>query len=215
MKKMNILKMSNLSRILLLLVLFMSTSLVYAQKERAEQDLEELRTWVDTKLNRAEEATREERGQMKEQFNQLAAKVEEGANKLSEQSKAEYKELRTRYNQWEAKQQEQAMMYIDKEELSRWQAQLLGPHQDISKIKARDLRDAYVTFNENVRERRRNWEPEDWVYAEEVLGRLNDRKDRVEASLSTREILKIQAVRTEFSTLKAGQKTKELYKEMK
>ncbi|CAN5902599.1 hypothetical protein BH24BAC1_BH24BAC1_33590 [soil metagenome] len=211
----NMKKVTILSRTFILLVLFLSTQLAYAQKGRAEQDLEELRTWVDTKLNRAGEVTREDRAQVKEQFNRLAAKVEEGASKLSEQSKADYKDLRSRYNQWEAKQQDLATIYLDKEELARWQAQLLGPHQNIPKIKAANLRDAYVTFIENVRERRRAWQPEDWVYAEEVLGRLNDRKDQVEPSLSTREIIKIQAVRTEFGTLQAGRKTKDLYKEMK
>jgi hypothetical protein len=213
--KMIMMKMNKPNRMLLLLVLFMSTQMAYAQKGKVEQDLEELRTWVNTKLNRTDEATREERGQLKEQFNRLSANVDKGISKLSEQSKAEFKDLKSRYNQWEAKQQEQEMMYIDKEELSRRQTQLLGPHQNIRNIPAPRMRDAYVTFLDNVRERRRNWSPEDWVYAEEVLGRLNDRKDQVEASLSTREIIKIQAVRTEFGTLKAGRKTKDLYKEMK
>jgi hypothetical protein len=208
-------KIFNPYRCLLLMVLSLTTLVGYAQKGKAEQDMDELRTWVNTKLNKAETATRQERAQLKEQFSELSGKVEVEAAKLSEQSKGEFKELKARYNQWEAKQQEQATLYLDKEELRRWQTALLGPYQEIRTIKGSRMRDAYLTLMSHVREKRRSWQPEDWAYAEEVLGRLNNRKDQVDASLSTSDRIKIQALKAEFATLKAGRNAKELYKEMK
>ena len=204
-----------LYRTFFLLALVFLTQTAFAQKGKVEQDLVELRTWVQTKLNQAEVATREERAQLKEQFNQLAGKIEEEAPRLSEKSKEEFKDLKSRYHQWEAKQQERATLYLDKDELSKWRQELLGPHQDIQKISGANMRGAYLTFMTNVRQKRRGWEPEDWAYAEEVLSLLNDRRNQVDASLSTSDRIKIQTLKAEFATFKAGRDAKELYKEMK
>jgi hypothetical protein len=205
-------KLGKMRLVLLSGVLCLLTNFGYAQQSKAERDLAELRSWVNSKLDKAEAATRDERSQLREQFSRLSADVEKGATTLSEKSKQEYKDLRSRYNQWDARQQELSSLYIDRTELSRWQAELLGPYQKVQAVKAPQMRDAYQTFIQNVREKRRAWEPEDWVYAEEVLGRLNDRRDKVDASLSTRDQIKIQTVKTEFGTLKAGRNAKEIIK---
>lgn len=206
---------ANFKKLLLLLVLCAGTLSGYAQKEKAEQDLAELRTWVDNQLNKAGDATREERAQLKENFDQLSTKVEKGADMLSESSKQELGELKAKYNQWDAKQQEQATLDLDKEEVRRWDAQLLGTYQNIRSIKGTQMRDAYLTFITNVREKRRNWSLEGWAYAEDVLDRLDDQKSRVNASLSTSDQIKITALQAEFSTLNASKNVKELYEEMK
>lgn len=205
----------NLHRLFLLLVLVFLTDPVFAQQGKAERDLEELRTWVNTKLGKAEEATREERAQLKQQFDHLSGNVEKEAGKLSEQSKQEYKDLKSRYHQWEAKQQERASLYLDRNELSRWRQELLGPYQNIPTIRGSQMRDAYLTLLTNVRKKRRDWTAEDWAYADEVLSLLNDRRNQVDASLSTSDRIKIQTLKAEFATLKASRDAKDLYKEMK
>jgi protein-arginine kinase len=89
---------------------------------------------------------------------------------------------------------------------------LLEPYQKIQSIKALQMKDAYLTFMQNAREKRRDWGPEEWVYAEEVMARLNTRRDQLDAQIPTKDHIRIQTLKTEFGTLKAGRNAKEIIK---
>lgn len=84
------------------------------------------------------------------------------------------------------------------------QQELLGEHADINAITAANMRQAYITFMENVREKKANWGDEDWQNAKNVLERLNAHKETVEKELGTDDKGKIKMLQAEFRTLETG-----------
>ncbi|PTX14653.1 hypothetical protein C8N40_11081 [Pontibacter mucosus] len=84
------------------------------------------------------------------------------------------------------------------------QQELLGEHADINAITAANMRQAYITFMENVREQKANWGDTEWQNAKNVLERLNAHKETVEKELGTDDKGKIKMLQAEFRTLETG-----------
>ena len=84
------------------------------------------------------------------------------------------------------------------------QQELLGDHADINAITAANMRQAYITFMENVREQKANWGDTEWQNAKNVLERLNAHKETVEKELGTDDKGKIKMLQAEFRTLETG-----------
>lgn len=84
------------------------------------------------------------------------------------------------------------------------QRELLGEHADINALTAANMRQAYITFMENVREQKSNWGDEDWQNAKNLLEKLNAHKETVEKDLKTDDKGKIKMLQAEFRTLETA-----------
>ncbi|WP_276498910.1 hypothetical protein [Pontibacter litorisediminis] len=84
------------------------------------------------------------------------------------------------------------------------QQELLGEHADINAITAQNMRQAYITFMENVREQKANWGDTEWQNAKNVLERLNAHKETVEKELGTDDKGKIKMLQAEFRSLETA-----------
>lgn len=191
-----------------------------ATLNQAEQDLVELRNWMGNKFDQAAAATADERAELRREFNDLSARVERGVDNLAEESKEEYKELRARFDEWETEQarreeeERQNQSALDPNREREWTSQLMGSSfESINSISADQIDEAYVSFMENVRDKRSNWSDSEWEYAQAVLDRLKERKHQLGSSLSTEDRLKVEALEVEFGTLKTASDVKEEIKD--
>ncbi|TPE43883.1 DUF6565 domain-containing protein [Pontibacter mangrovi] len=90
------------------------------------------------------------------------------------------------------------------QELSPLQKQLLGEHANIGAITADSMRQAYITFMDNVREQKGNWTDAEWQQAKELLEKLDAHKETVEKELGTDDKAKIKMLQAEFRTLETA-----------
>ncbi|RNI31039.1 hypothetical protein [Rufibacter latericius] len=189
-------------------------------RTRAEEDLAELREWVNVKTDstgrKADTAASRKWPQAKEEFKEKTAKLDSKLDSLSEKSKAEYKELRQKYQNWEARNQQRSQMPLKQETLARFEQELFGtPNALQVHMPAEGMREVYVQFLQNVRAKRNTWSAADWDYVDEIYSRLNQKKDQVEDQISGQDKLKIKALQAEYLTLETGKDAKDLYKEIK
>ncbi len=82
--------------------------------------------------------------------------------------------------------------------------ELLGQWADMDTLNAANIREAYITFMENVRAQKSEWADADWEMAKMVLERLNKRKDAISADIDTDSEVKIKALQMEFLTLETA-----------
>ncbi|WP_205503698.1 hypothetical protein [Rufibacter psychrotolerans] len=79
--------------------------------------------------------------------------------------------------------------------------ELLGEYRDLSAVTPDRLRDAYVHFLQQVRDRKDTWTPEDWDYANAIYKRLNDREKALHDDIILRHATKIKALQAEYLAL--------------
>lgn len=197
-----------LNWILAALLLVCGTGLAQAQSQ-LEQDLSELRAWMQRRSAQADSAIVAEWPTVKKEFEELTYSLDRNTQKLSAKSREEYGDYKRRYEDWKA-YSESELVNLDGRELERWERELTGTTQ-INKIKPVHLRDAFTNALEYTREHRRNWSLRDWEYAEFVLGELNTRKQNVLDLLSTGDKIKIAALQVEFATLQKSREAKDAY----
>lgn len=89
----------------------------------------------------------------------------------------------------------------DDQSMLPMQQELLGEFAGINSITAQNMRQAYITFMENVREQKGAWGDEQWQNAKNVLERLNAHKETVEKELGTDDKGKIKMLQAEFRSL--------------
>ncbi|MBA9075743.1 hypothetical protein [Rufibacter quisquiliarum] len=180
-------------------------------ESEVEQDLKRLREWVRLQSDKVATTTRAEWPSVKSDFARHADKIESGFQQLSENSKREYLELKAKFQELESKPFYDEIP-LQAEEVRLREKELLGNFSNIQSIKPAQMREAYITFMQNVRAKRQSWIPRDWDYAEYILQNLAKRKEAVEANLTTLDEIKIRTLIGEFHTLRSGQEFKEKQK---
>ncbi|AKD02037.1 hypothetical protein POKO110462_18955 [Pontibacter korlensis] len=198
--------------ILVAAMAFITINVAQAQSQ-LERDLADLRTWMQKRSSQADSTISAEWPTVKKEFKELTYSLDSNTKKLSEKSRAEYSEYKQRYQEWEARH-ESELVNLDGRELERWEREMTGTIQ-ISKIKPVHLRDAFVRALDYTREYRQNWSPDQWAYAEFVVGELNSRKQEVLDLLNTGDKIKIAALQVEFVTLKKSREAKDAYDDRK
>lgn len=197
---------------MLTLVLATVTLGAVQAQSQVEQDLAELRTWMQRRSSQTDSTIRKEWPSVKQEFKSLTSSLNRNTQGLSDESREEYNDIKQRYEGWE-KRNESTPVDLEGKELERWERELTGT-ANINRIKPAKLRGAYARLLENTRERRRNWSLRDWEYAEFVLGELNSRKAEVLNQLSSGEKIKIAALQVEFASLKRSREAKDAYEHM-
>jgi hypothetical protein len=187
----------------------------------AEQDLVQLRSWMDNRLDDVDQATAEERQVIRQEFDQLNARVERNVDRLSDEARQEYNQLTARFDEWETKadqrveqatqedQERKAQrprdteVAMDPQQKEEWNDKLLGDSfKDVDKLTGEQLKDAYQVFIQNVRDQQENWGEQEWAYAESVLEGLNNRREKVDVSAG--DWTRIQAWIAEFTVLQTA-----------
>jgi hypothetical protein len=199
---------------LLLLLSLMAFGVQAQSKSKLEQDLENLRHWMNRKATEGDSITRAEWPAVKEEFKVRSKSLEQDSNKLTDQSKQEYGELKSRYSQWEAQNEERLGQPLDRETAASWERNLTGT-RNIRNLKAGQMRDAYIRFMDSVRAQRSNWSLRDWDYAEHVYLVLNDRRQQVLGNMTNSDKIKVAALQVEFNTLRKSRDAKDMYNNMR
>ena len=199
----------------LLLLLVMTALGAQAQsKSKLEQDLEDLRNWMNRKASQGDSITRAEWPAVKQEFRARTQGLEQGTSKMTDQSKQEYGELKSRYRRWEAQNEERQGQPLDRETATAWERKLVG-NTNISRLRAEQMRDTFTRFMEAVRAQRSGWSLRDWDYAEHVYLALNDRKQEVLDKMTNGDKLKVAALQVEFNTLRKSRDAKDMYENMR
>lgn len=201
-----------LSVVLAVVLLLLSGSVVQAQSQ-LEQDLSDLRVWMQKRSAQADSTIATEWPTVKKEFEELTYSLDRNAKKMPEKSRNEYNVYKQRYSEWKERNESQ-LVDLNKSELDRWEREMTGTTQ-IGRIKPVHLRDAFVRALDYTRGYRHSWNLSDWSYAEFVVGELNTRKSEVLDLLSTGDKIKIAALQVEFATLKKSREAKDAYEEMR
>ena len=180
-------------------------------QSQIEQDLADLRAWMQRRSGQADSTIRKEWPSVKQEFKQLTSGLNRNSQNLSEESREEYDAIKQRYKGWEDRN-DGTFVDLDGKELERWERELTGTTK-IKRVKAAKIRDVYVRLLERTREQRRNWSPRDWEYAEFVFGELNSRKAELQSQLSSGDKIKIAALQVEFTSLKKSREVKDAYEQ--
>ncbi|MFB9864137.1 hypothetical protein [Rufibacter immobilis] len=185
-------------------------------RTRAEEDLAELRAWMDEKTERLDSTGPDRSEQVKEEFKQRTAQLDSRLDSLSAKSKEEYKELRRKYQNWEARNAQRTQLPLRPETLHRFHQTLLGSATALdSTIPAHQIAQVYSQFVQNVRLHRDSWTASDWDYVDEIYGRLNQKEDLVENQVTAKDKIKIRALQAEYLTMETSHDAKNLYKQVK
>lgn len=182
-------------------------------QSKVEQDLTELRAWMQRRSAQADSTIRNEWPNVKQEYKELTDGLNRNTQELSENSQKEYKEMKQRYGEWEERNESESID-LDGQELERWERQLTGT-TNISRLKPAKMRDAYVQALDITRSQRREWSLRDWEYAEFVLGELNSRKAEVLDQFNNSDKIKIAALQVEFASLKKGREVRDAYEHMR
>ncbi|GAB3820636.1 hypothetical protein [Pontibacter rugosus] len=184
----------------------------FAQAQsQLEQDLADLRTWMQKRSVQADSAITAEWPTVKKEFKELTYSLDNNTKKLSDKSREEYNTYKQQYKEWEAYNESQ-LVDLDGRELERWERNMTGT-TNIDRVKPVHLRDAFIRALEYTRQKKQNWSLRDWEYAEFVVGELNTRKAQTQDLLSTGDKIKIAALQVEFTALKRGREVKDSYKQ--
>lgn len=203
--------------LLIAFTIFIAIGAISAQaqtKSKLEQDLEDLRTWMNRRVNQGDSITRAEWPTIKQEFKARTQSLERGSSQMTEKTKQEYSELKGRYSEWEAENEEGYGQPLNRETAAAWERRLAGTSK-IDKVKANQLRGTFVRFMENVRAQRTDWSLRDWDYAEHVYLRLYDRKQQVLDQMSNNDKLKVAALQVEFNTLRKSRDARDRYNHMR
>lgn len=186
---------------------------VQAQSQ-LEQDLADLRSWLNRKANQGDSLTRAEWPAIKREYNVRTENLDRRVNQFSEKSKEEYKELKAQYRAWEEEREGSYGQPLNREEATKWELELAG-RTDLKQLKANQMRDVWVKFMDEVRAKRTNWSLRDWDYAEHVYRELSDRKQEVLDNMSSGDKIKVAALQVEFNTLRKSRDAKDKFQQMR
>ncbi len=147
-------------------------------------------TSCDTTPRQREEAVASELEKLDEKANAAAAKTKDelkGAQRALAKQRAE------------RKQREARGPVAGKQ--AQMEKELLGNYRTLSQVPADSLRDAFVYFLQQVRDRKEVWTTEDWDYANAVYKRLNERERALHDDIILRHATKIKALQAEYVAL--------------
>ncbi|MGV3541276.1 MAG: hypothetical protein ACO1OQ_15780 [Rufibacter sp.] len=142
-----------------------------------------------TPRERKEIATRE--------IDKLDERVETVASKTKEEAKEARAALARKKAESEARKARGPVAGKQKQ----MEQELLGEYQNLSQVNQDNLRDAYVHFLQQVRDRKDVWTMEDWDYANGIYKRLNEREKQLHDDIILRHATKIKALQAEYLAL--------------
>lgn len=194
--------MRKFTNLVLTLLLATFTFGVQAQgQSKLERDLEEFRSWMNHKLSQADSVTKAEWPSIKQEFQERTAGLDKNSNNMSAASKKEYGEVKNKYKTLEDQNEETYGQPLNRELARRWEMELTGV-STINSIRPVELRDTFIYFMEQVRDRRDSWTLRDWDYAEHVYLELSNRKQVVLDKMTNADKIKVAALQVEFNTLR-------------
>ncbi|GAA4428345.1 hypothetical protein GCM10023188_12470 [Pontibacter saemangeumensis] len=163
-------------------------------------ELSDFRNWVSRETSQLANRTEEDWQQTKEDFRTRTQELDQKQEQFSAELKEEYKQLKQEFTEAD----ESYRKARTEARMAEWEGKLLGQWADTDTINAANVRDAYITFMENVRTLKSGWSNDDWDMAKMVLQQLNDRKEEINADIDTDSEVKIKALQMEFLTLETA-----------
>lgn len=164
-----------------------------------KDELADFRNWVNTAAANVADRTQEDWQRAKDDFRMRTQELDQVQDNFTDEVKQEYQQLKQEFNdadaRYTANQQEGSLV--------EWQSSLLGNWADMQTIDATNVREAYITFMENVRQNKGTWSDADWEMAGRVLESLNQRKSEL-SDVPTDSEVKIKALQIEFQTLETA-----------
>ena len=170
------------------------------RESEVEDELGDFRNWISRETTQLANRTEEDWKQSKEDFRMRTQQLDQKQNQFSEELREEYQQLKQEFNEAD----ETYMSARSEARQAEWRSKLLGQWSNMDTINASNVRDAYITFLENVRSLKGEWTDEEWGIAKTVMQQLNDRKDELNADIDTESEVKIKALQMEFLTLETA-----------
>ncbi|WP_460879464.1 hypothetical protein [Pontibacter rugosus] len=138
---------------LILSLMVVLSSCTATREQQIEDDMSDFRTWVSNNTSNIADRSEEDWHQTKETFKTRTQELDQKEDKLSARLKQDYKELKQQFNSADA-------TYTRNQQnpgIAEWERALLGSWADYASINASNVREAYITFMENVRDQKSNW----------------------------------------------------------
>ncbi|WP_181306195.1 hypothetical protein [Rufibacter sp. XAAS-G3-1] len=137
----------------------------------------------------------------KEKVADELGKLDEKANEAAVKTKDELKEAGRALARQRAERKEREARGTVAGKQAQMERELLGEYSTLSQVPANSLRDAYVYFLQQVRNRKDVWTSEDWDYANAIYKRLNEREKALHDDIILRHATKIKALQAEYVAL--------------
>jgi hypothetical protein len=182
-------------------VLFLSawvSSCTATREQEIEGDVNEFRSWVNTQTSQLAERTEEDWKSTKADFRRRTEELDRKQDRFSDRMKSDYQQLKADFKARER----------ERDRLSERQRDLLGEFAPRSAVTSVNVKRAYVTFMDNVRDQHATWGQDDWELADMVLNELDRRKETFN-ELADEDEVQIKALKMEFEALKAGVETED------
>ena len=186
---------------IVLFIFVILSSCTATREQEVEGEVNEFRSWVTTQTSRLAERTEEDWKQTKEDFRKRTQELDRKQDKFSEKVKADYQQIKEDFKE---REREREVLAERRARTAEWERELLGQFAERSSVNAGNIRQAYLTFMENVRARHGTWDDEDWGMAKLVMEELNQRKDELDG-LPDEDEVKIKALQMEFIALETGE----------
>lgn len=170
------------------------------REQQIEDDLADFRSWVSNTTSNVAERTEEDWERARDDFKMRTQELDQKQDQFSDELKQDYQNLKREFQEADEAYQRGAT----DASLGEWERNLLGRWADYATINEENVREAYITFLENVRQQKGTWSNQDWDMAKRVLEKLNDRKDQINGNIPTDTEVKIKALQMEFRTLETA-----------
>lgn len=190
---------------LLFVVLASACSSTKEAEVETKDELADFRTWVSNTTANVADKTEDDWKRAKADFKTRTDELDQMQNNFSAEVREEYDQLKQQFNDADTKYMESQHQGAN---LTEWQSTLLGSYADLSTINNTNVREAYITFMENVRNKKGTWQDTDWHMAKMVLESLNKRKSEL-SDVHTDSEVKIKALQMEFTTLETAADVKD------
>lgn len=184
---------------LLLLAMFSGCSGTKEAEMETKDELADFRSWVRNTTSNLAQKTEEDWKRAKSDFKMRTDELDQVQDNFTAEVKEEYKQLKQEFNDADTRYMEAR----HESSMVEWQSALLGQYADLSTITNTNVREAYITFMENVRKNKGTWSNQDWKMAKMVLESLNNRRKELN-DVSTESEVKIKALQLEFTTLETA-----------
>ncbi|WP_048921362.1 hypothetical protein [Rufibacter radiotolerans] len=137
----------------------------------------------------------------KETVSREVDKLDERAADLANKTKNEARDVREALARRKAEEKERKARGPVPGKQLQMEQELLGNYKYLSSVSADSMRDAYVFFLQQVRDRNKTWTMEDWDYANAIYKRLNEREEALHDDIILRHATKIKALQAEYVAL--------------
>ncbi|MDX5346273.1 MAG: hypothetical protein LPK19_03420 [Hymenobacteraceae bacterium] len=190
-----------------------------AKEREAESELQQFTNWVDRQSTQVANFSEEQWKDVKQEYKQQVDNLDQTEDKLSDEGKELYRSTKNQFQEWDRELEqrfaEEKRMKEQQTEMAmsaEMEKELLGDNMDVNTLSAANMRDTYISFMQKVRRKKDNWTEAEWEQAEQVLKKLNNRKDQVSNLLSMKDKAKITALQMEFQSLQTGSDLEDVYK---